>query len=72
MYITEKNKLHVSKKMKKQNCIKKQNIIGLSDQNLAINPQCYKVREDYSRRSSSLLCGFNTILYLSNPARVVF
>ena len=57
MYITEINKLHVSKKMKKQNCIKKQNMIELSDQNMATNPQYYKDREDYSRRSSSLLCG---------------
>ena len=57
MYITEKNKLHVSKKMKKQKCIKKQNMIGLLDQNMATNPQCYKDREDYSRRSSSQLCG---------------
>ena len=32
-------------------------MIELSDQNMATNPQCYKDREDYSRRSSSLLCG---------------
>ena len=30
-------------------------MIGLSDQNMATNPQCYKDREDYSRGSSSLL-----------------
>ena len=52
MYIIETNKLHVSKKMKKQN------VIGLSDQNMATNPQCYTDREDYSSRSSSLLCAF--------------
>ena len=48
MYIIEINKLHESKKMKKQNCIKKQNMPGLSDQNITTNPQCYKDREDYS------------------------
>ena len=37
-------------------------MIELSDQNMAINPQCYKDREDYSRRSSSLLCGCKLIL----------
>ena len=58
MYVIEINKLHVGKKLKKQNCIKKQSMIRLSDQNMATNPQCYKDREDYSRRSSSLLCGF--------------
>ena len=57
MYVIEINKLYVSKKIKKQNCIKKQNVIELSDQNMAINPQCYKDREDCSSRSSSLLCG---------------
>ena len=31
-------------------------MIGLSDENMATNPQGYKDREDYSRRSSSLLC----------------
>ena len=30
-------------------------MIELSDQNMATNPQCYKDREDYSRRSSSLI-----------------
>ena len=32
-------------------------MLGLSDQNIATNPQCYKDTEDWSRRSSSLLCG---------------
>ena len=32
-------------------------MIKLSDQNMATNPQCYKDREDYSRRGASLLCG---------------
>ena len=57
MYVIEINKLYVSKKIKKQNCIKKHNRIRLSDQNMASNLQCYKDRKDYSRRSSSLLCG---------------
>ena len=35
-------------------------MIELSDQNMATNPQCYKDREDYSRRSSSLLCDIHT------------
>ena len=39
---------------------KKQNMIELSDQNMATNPQCYK---DYSRRSSSLLCGYLTMRF---------
>ena len=56
MYVIELNKLHVSKKMKSRIASKKQNMIELSDQNMATNPQCYKDREDYSRRSSSLLC----------------
>ena len=34
-------------------------MIELSDQNMATNQQCYKDREDNSRRSSSLLCGVN-------------
>ena len=37
-------------------------MIRLSDQNMATNPQCYKDREDYSRRSFSLLCGLTTKL----------
>ena len=31
----------------------------MSDQNMATKLQCYKDREDYSRRSSSLLCDYN-------------
>ena len=58
MYVIEINKLHVSKKLKKQ-ASKKQNMIRLSNQNMTTNPQCYKDREDSSRRSSSLLCGLN-------------
>ena len=65
MYVIEINKLHVSKKLKKTELHrKKQNMIELSDQNMATNPQCYKDREDYSRRSSSLLCGLNIDYYL--------
>ena len=44
-------------KLKDRTALKKQNMIGLSDQNMATNSQCYKDMEDYSRRSSSLLCG---------------
>ena len=57
MYIIEIYKLHISKKNEKTEPHQtKQNMIELSDQNMATNPQCYKHREDYSRRSSSLLC----------------
>ena len=57
MYIIEISKLHErKKKWKKPNCIKKQNMLKLSDQNVATNPQCYKDREDCSSRSSSVLC----------------
>ena len=59
MYVIEINKIHVSKRMKNRMASKKQNMIELSNQNMATNPQCYKDREHYSRRSSSLLCGYN-------------
>ena len=64
MYVIEINKLHVSKTLKNRTASKKQNIIRLSDQNMATNPQCYKDREDCSSRSSSLLCGNNTFIYI--------
>ena len=43
MYIIEINKLHVSKKLKKEKYIKKQIMIRLSDQNMATNPQIRNV-----------------------------
>ena len=64
MYIVEINKLYVSKKIKKQNYIKKHNMLELSDQNLATNLQCYKDRKDCSSRSSFLLCEENTYIYI--------
>ena len=39
-------------------------MLALSDQNMATNPQCYKDREDYSRRSSSLLCWLYRLGYV--------
>ena len=53
MYVIKINKFYVSKTLKKQNSIKKQNIIRLSDQNMATKLQCYKDRKDCSSRSSS-------------------
>ena len=59
MYVIEINKLHAIK------ILKKQNMIELSDQNMATKSQCYKDREDCSSRRSSLLCGPDRLFMLT-------